>query len=62
MSHLHIPDGFIPPFWLLLGFILTALMLAICLRRVRGDDRARRLPRLGIVSALMLIGMSAEIA
>ncbi len=62
MSHLHIPDGFIPFFWLALGFIATAFILALALWRVRGADHARRLPRLGIVAALMLVGMMAEIA
>ncbi|MBI3913980.1 MAG: energy-coupling factor ABC transporter permease [Chloroflexi bacterium] len=62
MSHLHIPDGIIPPLWLALGFLVTGLMLALALRNVRDADSARRLPRLGIVAALMLIGMMAEIA
>ncbi len=62
MSHLHIPDGVIPPFWLVLGYVLTALILAIALWRVRhGADMTRRLPRLGVVAALMLVGMSVEI-
>jgi cobalt/nickel transport system permease protein len=46
----------------LLGFLVTALVLAIALWRVRGTDGAQRLPRLGMVSALMLVGMMAEIA
>ncbi len=62
MSHLHLPDGIIPIFWLALGFAATALMLALALRNAREADSARRLPRLGIVAALMLIGMMAEIA
>ncbi len=62
MSHLHIPDGVLPPIWLLLGFSATALILALALWRVRGTDGAQRLPRLGMVSALMLVGMMAEIA
>ncbi len=61
MSHLHIPDGVIPPIWLLLGYAVTALILAIAMWRVRGQDAARRLPRLGVVAALMLVGMSVEI-
>ncbi len=61
MSHLHIPDGVIPPVWLILGYVLTALVLAVALWQVRGGDAARRLPRLGVVAALMLVGMSVEI-
>ncbi len=61
MSHLHIPDGVIPVFWLILGYLITAAVLAVALRRVRGGDAASRLPRLGVVAALMLLGMSVEI-
>lgn len=61
MSHLHIPDGVIPLVWLALGYVITAVLLAIALFRVRGGDAASRLPRLGIVAALMLVGMSVEI-
>lgn len=62
MSHLHIPDGVIPPVWLALGYLLTAMVLAIALWRARqGEDMTRRLPRLGVVAALMLVGMSVEI-
>ncbi len=60
MSHLHIPDGVIPVFWLVLGYLLTFLILALAVRQVRGASAAR-LPRLGIVAALMLVGMSVEI-
>ncbi len=61
MSHLHIPDGVIPIGWLAIGYLLTALILAVALWRVRGEEASRRLPRLGIVAALMLVGMSVEI-
>ncbi len=60
MSHLHIPDGVIPIFWLALGYFLTILILALAVREIRGANAAR-LPRLGIVAALMLVGMSVEI-
>ncbi len=61
MSHLHIPDGVIPVVWLVAGYALTALILAVALWRVRGEEASRRLPRLGIVAAMMLVGMSVEI-
>lgn len=61
MSHLHIPDGVIPAVWLAIGYVLTALVLALALWRVRGEEASRRLPRLGIVAAMMLVGMSVEI-
>ncbi len=61
MSHLHIPDGVIPVIWLVIGYLLTGIVLAIALWRVRRDEASQRLPRLGIVAALMLVGMSVEI-
>jgi cobalt/nickel transport system permease protein len=61
VSHLHIPDGVIPGVWLALGYLLTAIALAVALWRVREADAARRLPRLGVVAALMLVGMTVEI-
>ncbi len=61
MSHLHIPDGVIPIVWLAIGYLVTALILALALWRVRGEEASRRLPRLGIVAAMMLVGMSVEI-
>ncbi len=61
MSHLHIPDGVIPVVWLVIGYLLTGIILALALRRVRRDEASQRLPRLGIVAALMLVGMSVEI-
>lgn len=61
MSHLHIPDGVIPIIWIILGYLLTALFLAVVLWRMRSTEAARRLPRLGVVAALMLVGMTVEI-
>jgi cobalt/nickel transport system permease protein len=61
MSHLHIPDGVIPGVWLLLGYLLTALFLGLTIRQASGGDAARRIPRLGVVAALMLVGMTVEI-
>ena len=61
MSHLHIPDGVIPIIWLMFGYAITAIILAVALWRARDNDTARRLPRLGVVAALMLVGMSVEL-
>lgn len=60
MSHLHIPDGLLP-WWLTLGgWILTLVMLAISLRFGRQFASHRALARVGFVAALMLIAMSLE--
>jgi cobalt/nickel transport system permease protein len=61
MSHMHIPDGVLPIWLVLLGWALAALLLLIVSRRLRGGDRGRQLPLLGVMSAFMLVGMSTEI-
>ena len=60
MSHIHIPDGVLPAWIILLGWGLTGVILLLVTRRISPADR-RRLPLLGVVAALMLVGMTAEI-
>lgn len=61
MSHIHIPDGVLP-WWLWLGGWLCALgVLALSSRlAVRAQSR-RAVPLIGAVSALVLVSMSSEI-
>ncbi len=61
MSHLHIPDGVLPIWLILSGWLLVAAILWIVSRRLRPADRARQLPLLGVMAAVMLVGMSTEI-
>src|SRR5581483_1763784 len=61
MSHIHIPDGVLPLWLVLVGWIATAVIISLCVRRVREIELARKLPLIGIVSALMIVGMSLEI-
>lgn len=61
MSHLHIPDGVLPLWLAGSGWLLLAILLLLALRRLGKEDRGRRLPLLGVMSAVMLIGMSTEI-
>jgi ABC-type Co2+ transport system permease subunit len=61
MSHIHIPDGVLPA-WLTAGgwlFALAVVWIASAVAR-RGDVR-RKVPLLGVVSALVLVSMSSEI-
>ena len=61
MSHIHIPDGVLPT-WLWLGGWLVALVLVYAAGR--GSERSevrRKVPLLAVVSALMLVAMSSEI-
>ncbi|WP_406677925.1 energy-coupling factor ABC transporter permease [Moorella sp. ACPs] len=61
MSHIHIPDGVIAPAWLVLGYAVTALALALAVRQTGREDLRKKLPRLGLVSAFMLLAMSVPL-
>jgi cobalt/nickel transport system permease protein len=61
MSHLHIPDGLIPLPWILAGIGLTALFVYVALRALRRCDRARVVPRIATLSALMLLAMGLPV-
>lgn len=58
MSHIHLPDGVIPVFWWVLGYIITVAMLTLSFYRTESMDLRHKIPLLGIMSALMLIGQS----
>lgn len=61
LSHLHIPDGVLPLWLIGAGWLVAIVMLTVADRRVRGTEMARRVPLVGAVSALMLVGMSTEV-
>lgn len=58
MSHVHLPDGIIPVFWWILGYLITGSFLAVAFYRIKPDELRRKVPLLGIMAALMLIGQS----
>jgi len=61
MSHIHIPDG-VMPWWLWLGGWLLALaLLAVASRRATATGSRRAVPLIGAVSALVLVSMASEI-
>jgi cobalt/nickel transport system permease protein len=60
MSHIHIPDGVLPAWLILLGWVGAAAALAWALFTLRGGDARRQVPLLGVMAALMLVGMSTE--
>ena len=62
MSHIHIPDGVLPIWLVAAGWILTALLLVLVSRHLKRGDPGRQLPLLGVMAAVMLVGMSTEIA
>ncbi|MDA3936183.1 MAG: energy-coupling factor ABC transporter permease [Actinomycetota bacterium] len=61
MSHIHIPDGVLP-FWLWgSGWLLALMLVWVAARLSERSDVRRKVPLLGVVSALMLVAMSTEV-
>lgn len=61
MSHLHIPDGVLPIWLVVVGWVLTVAGIAVSSRLVSDEERRHRIPLVGAVAALMLVAMSSEI-
>lgn len=61
MSHLHIPDGVLPLPWILAGLAVTAVLLLLAVLFIRRHERSRVVPRIAILSALMMLAMSLPI-
>jgi cobalt/nickel transport system permease protein len=61
VSHIHIPDGVLPLWLILVGWVAAGALTALAVRRARSHDLRRRIPLVGAMAALMLVGMSSEI-
>lgn len=61
MSHIHIPDGILPLWLVAIGWVAMAILLAVAVRKTASATDRRRVPLIGAVGALMLVGMSSEI-
>lgn len=61
MSHIHIPDGVLPVWLWVSGYILTAVLVAGLWRRGEPTADARRFALLGVFAAIMILVMSIEI-
>jgi cobalt/nickel transport system permease protein len=61
MTHMHIPDGILPVGLWVLGLVIMVIAVGFTLFLLRGMDRAKKIPLLGAVSAVMLVAMSLEI-
>lgn len=61
MTHMHIPDGVLPIWLWAAGLVLMALVLGLSLYRVRAMDMKKKIPLLGTLSAVMLVGMSLPV-
>jgi len=61
MTHIHIPDGVLPFWFVLVSWAVALAAVGIAGRAGGRRDVRRKVPLLGAVTALMLVGMSSEI-
>jgi len=61
MSHIHFPDGVLPVWLWASGFIVAILIGTILLRLTKKEELTKRLPLLGMMAAVMVLGASVEI-
>ncbi len=61
MSHIHIPDGVLPVWLWLSGWVITLALVWLASARSGRSNVRRKVPLVGIVSALVLVAMSSEI-
>ncbi|MHB1017921.1 MAG: energy-coupling factor ABC transporter permease [Coriobacteriia bacterium] len=61
MSHIHIPDGVLPWWLWIAGWLAAAVLLGIAANRATRTGSRRAVPLIGAVSALVLVSMSSEI-
>ena len=53
---MHIPDGFLSGQACVAGAAVAGAGLAVCLRRMRAEERERDLPIAGLAAAFFLVG------
>jgi len=61
MSHIHLPDGVLPVWLWVSGFVVAIVVGAILLRLTKKEELTKRLPLLGMMSAAMVLGAAIEI-
>lgn len=61
MSHIHLPDGVLPFLWWAGGLFLCLVVMFFLVRNLKGEDVRRKVPFVGVLSALMLITMSVPL-
>ena len=61
MSHIHIPDGVLPIWLWLPGWLLALGLVFVAGRLAERSDVRRKVPLVAVVSAMMLVAMSSEI-
>lgn len=61
MSHIHVPDGVLPAWLWVSGWLAALAVVWIAATVAKRSDVRRKVPLLGVVSALVLVAMSSEI-
>jgi len=61
MSHIHLPDGVLPIWLWVSGYVAVILIWAILLRSMKKESLRTRLPLLGMMAAVMVLGASVEV-
>jgi cobalt/nickel transport system permease protein len=61
MSHIHFPDGVLPVWLWASGYIAAILAGVILFQFIKKENLTRRLPLLGMMAAIMILGASVEI-
>ena len=61
MSHIHLPDGVLPMWLWGAGYVLAILISVILFRFEKKETLAKRLPLLGMMAAVMVLGAAIEI-
>src|SRR4030042_908943 len=61
MSHIHFPDGVLPLWLWASGFIVAIVIGAVLFRLTKKEALTKRLPLLGMMAAVMVLGASFEI-
>ncbi len=61
MSHIHLPDGVLPIWLWVSGWVVAILLGTILLKFFKKEDLNRRLPLLGMMAAAMVLGAAVEI-
>ncbi|MBE0417932.1 MAG: energy-coupling factor ABC transporter permease [Coriobacteriia bacterium] len=61
MSHIHIPDGVLPLWLWVAGWIAAIVVVTVAGRIASRSEARRKVPLIGVVAALMIVAMSSEI-
>ena len=61
MTHVMVPDGVLPWWLSVAGWVVAVALLGLALWRLRGTTAARTVPLVGVMTALMVVIMSIEL-